>query len=101
MRTRIRRHGCLLLGLLLFASAPARAHQPGTIKLDLLKALDTGKLSFLVDQKGKGDTKLQYIVRNEDPEMDVLLVFPACTFEGQEDERIAVSTPQHLSLIHI
>ena len=71
------------------------AHQPGTIELGLVKAAQTGKLSFLVDPKGKGDTKIQYLARNEDPDADVLLVFPACSFEGQRDERLSISKPHY------
>ena len=78
----------LLFALGILAAGVASAHQPGTIRLELVKASDSGSLSFDPDFKGKGDTKLQYIVRNEDPDVDVLLVFPACSVEGEEQKRL-------------
>ncbi len=65
-------------------SRPARAHEPGTIVVTLAKAAVSGPFSFLTDTKGKGDTRLDYAFRNNDPDVDVILVFPVCAFEGDD-----------------
>jgi hypothetical protein len=78
----------LIVAFILASVGIGEAHQPGTISMEILKSSDSGSLSFLPDWKGKGDTKLQYIVRNEDPDVDVLLVFPACSVEGGVQDRM-------------
>lgn len=77
-----------LLLWLAISAGYADAHEPGTVRMELFKAASTGTLSFLPDWKGKGDTKIQYLVRNNDPEVDVLLVFPACSVDGDGMDRM-------------
>jgi hypothetical protein len=80
-----------VLGLPLFP-LESEAHQPGTIRMDLYKAANSGRLSFEADPKGKGDAKLQYLVKNEDADADVLLVFPVCSHDGDGREEVKAGT---------
>jgi hypothetical protein len=83
------RPGVVAALLLVAAAAPpaARAHEPGTIQVTLAKAPATGSFLVAADARGKGDTQVQFDFRNSDPEMDVLLVFSPCAFEGEGSKR--------------
>jgi hypothetical protein len=76
----------LLLAAMLAATG-ALAHEPGTIQVSGLKAATTGVFSFEPDARGKGDTQVLFNFKNADPEMDVLLVFSPCSFEGEGSKR--------------
>jgi hypothetical protein len=70
----------------------SEAHQPGTIRMDLHRAEDSGSLSFAAQLKKRGDTKLEYLVKNEDADADVLLVFPVCSHDGDGREEVKAGT---------
>ncbi|MDG2304677.1 MAG: FkbM family methyltransferase [Candidatus Binatia bacterium] len=56
------------------------------VEFRLLRASDTGSFDFAPDLKGKGDTKLVYVLRNNDPDHDILVRFQHCTTEGDGRE---------------
>ncbi|MFM8411024.1 MAG: hypothetical protein ACKOCT_12170, partial [Alphaproteobacteria bacterium] len=64
-------------------ASPAAGHEPGTIQVTLAKASDTGIANLLADTTGRGDTQVSFSFFNSDPEVDVLLVFPPCAFDGE------------------
>lgn len=74
------------LCFLLFPS-PASAHEPGTIVTKLVSAPTSGGYLSASDPKGKGDTRVTWSFTNEDPDVDALLVFPVCGFEGDGRKR--------------
>ncbi len=88
-----------IFALLLGSRGPVWAHEPGTIAIALAKAADSGPLSFLPDLRGKGDTRLDYTIKNDDPEVDAIIVFPACSFEGDGQKREQVFQVENLAAV--
>lgn len=75
--------GAFAAALWLLAST-AVAHQPSTVSIKVLKAPESGAADLSAVTK-KGDTRVTLELRNDDPDYDVLVRWPACTFDQVSD----------------